>query len=374
MATDYYGALGVSPEATADEIKAAFRSLAREHHPDATGGDAASEHRYKEISEAYAVLSDPQKRQQYDAARMGMGSWSSPWGSPFASTIEDIFETFFGGGGRTQTRERTRGRHGQSIEVELDLELEEVVSGTKRTLRFERYEPCDRCAGQGAEPGTEPERCGACEGTGQVQQTRRTVLGNLVTAFPCAACRGSGWVTPNPCKGCGGDGRVARDVEVELDVPGGIDDGDRMRLNGEGEAGTGGGGRGDLYVRFRVAPDERFERLGDDLLSWTEVPMTIAALGGEVVVTTLDGEEKVAIPAGTQSMDVFKLKGLGVTRRRGRGRGDLILRAHVVTPTKVGKKEKELLRELARVRGEDTRAGGFASGLRRVLGLRDEKR
>jgi molecular chaperone DnaJ len=162
---------------------------------------------------------------------------------------------------------------------------------------------------------------------------------------------------------------VAKGVDVEIDVPGGVDDGDRMRLDGQGEAGAAGGRRGDLYVRFRVLPDDRFERMGDDLLSWVEIPMTIAALGGEVIVDTLDGEERIDVPAGTQSMAVFKLKGLGVARRRGRGRGDLIVRAHVVVPTKLGKKEKELLRELATERGEDPKSGGFAGGLRRALGL-----
>jgi molecular chaperone DnaJ len=371
MARDYYEALGVSAEASADEIKAAFRTLAREHHPDATGGDQESEHRYKEISEAYAVLSDPAKRQQYDNARMGVGSWSSPWGSPFANTIEDIFETFFGGGGRTQTRERTRARQGESIEVELAMTLEEVVFGAKKTLSFERYEPCEHCEGQGAEPGTQAERCETCQGMGQVQQTRRTVLGNLVTAHPCRPCRATGWVVATPCVECAGEGRVAKDVDVEIDVPGGVDDGDRMRLDGQGEAGAAGGGRGDLYVRFRVLPDDRFERMGDDLLSWVEIPMTVAALGGDVSVATLDGDEKIDVPAGTQSTAVFRLKGLGAARRSGRGRGDLIVRAHVVVPTKLSKKQKELMRSLAAQRGEDPKSGGVVSTLRRALGLRD---
>ncbi len=374
MPGDYYEALGVPPEASAEDIKSAFRSLAREHHPDATGGDSDSEQRYKEISEAYAVLSDPAKREQYDMARQGFGSWSSPWGSPFASTIEDIFETFFGGGGqgrRTRTRERTRAQQGESMETLIELSLEEVVFGTTRTITFDRYAACERCEGKGAEPGTEAERCTTCEGMGQVQQTRRTVLGNMVTAHPCVACRGTGWVVPTPCEECRGDGRKVAQANVEVQVPGGIDDGDRMRIDGEGSAGLAGGPSGDLYVRFDIATDDRFERLGDDLISWVEIPVTIAALGGEVGVTTLDGDETIDVPAGTQSMEVFRLRGLGVTRRRGRGRGDLIVRAHVVTPTDLSKKEKDLLRELAKERGEDPKAGGIVSGLRRALGLRD---
>ncbi|MEX2394758.1 MAG: molecular chaperone DnaJ [Actinomycetota bacterium] len=367
---DYYEALGVSAEASADEIKAAFRALAREHHPDATGGDAESEQRYKEISEAYAVLSDPAKRQQYDNARMGIGSWSSPWGSPFASTIEDIFETFFGGGGGggARTRQRSRSQPGQSIEMLVDLTLEEVVFGAKRTLSFERLEACEHCHGQGAEPGTEPQRCERCQGMGQVQETRRTVLGSLVTAYPCRACQATGWVVSDPCKECRGDGRVPDEVSLDVEIPAGLDDGDRMRLDAEGEAGTAGGRRGDLYLRFRVIGDERFERLGDDLQTWAEIPMTIAALGGEVVIPTLDGNHTLEVHAGTQSIEVFRLKGLGVARRNGRGRGELLVRAHVVTPTKISKKEKELLRELAKARGEDTKEAR-PSVIRRVLGL-----
>jgi molecular chaperone DnaJ len=369
MAGDYYEVLGVSADASPDEIKTAFRALAREHHPDATGGDAASEHRYKEISEAYAVLSDPAKRQQYDNARLGVGSWSSPWGSPFATTIEDIFETFFGGAAATRTRQRTRARQGESFEMLVELSLDEVVFGTTRTLTFERFESCETCEGKGTEAGTEAERCERCQGTGQLQQTRRSILGSLVTAYPCSECDATGWVVKHPCKDCRGSGRVPKEVEVPLEVPAGIDEGDRMRLDGEGEAGSAGGPRGDLYVRFAVGGDERFERLGDDLLTWAEVPMTVAALGGSVTIDTLDGEETLEIPAGTQSTAMFRLRDRGVARRRGRGRGDLVVRAHVVTPSKLSKKEKELLRQLAAERGEDLKEGGVRSTLRRAFGL-----
>ena len=368
MPNDYYGVLGVTADASADEIKGAFRRLAREHHPDATGGDSASELRYKEISEAYAVLADPQKRREYDAARLGVGTWSSPWGSPFASTIEDIFETFFGGGiGRTATRQQTRARRGESIEIELEVTLDQVVFGGDRSIRFERFEPCERCSGEGTEPGTHPQACDRCDGTGQVQETRRTILGSLVTAFPCRACSGTGWVVPTPCSTCRGAGRLGQDVEIPVSVPPGIDDGDRLRLDGEGEAGAAGGGRGDLFVRFRVEPDERFERAGDDLYAWAEIPLTTAALGGKVNIATLDGDEELDVPSGTQAGSVFRLRGLGVPKRSGRGRGQLVVRTHVVTPSKLGRKEKQLLEELAVLRGEDRKAG-VTSVLRRVLG------
>ncbi len=369
MAGDYYDVLGVDVEASADDIKLAFRTLAREHHPDATGGNAESEHRYKEISEAYAVLSDPQKRREYDAARLGVGTWSSPWGSPFASTIEDIFETFFGGGiGRTRVQQPTRSRQGESVEIELELSLEEVVFGAERTVRFQRYEPCERCSGEGTEPGTHPQRCDRCEGTGQVQESRRTIIGSFITAYPCRACGGSGWVIPNPCTTCRGAGRLAKEVEVPVQVPGGVDDGDRLRVSGAGEAGAAGGGRGDLFVRFRVTPDERFERAGDDLYAWAEIPLTTAALGGKVTVTTLDGDETLDVSSGTQSGEIFRLKGLGVPKRSGRGRGQLVIRAHVVTPDRLDRKQKEILKELAGHRGEDGKRGPVTSVLRRVLG------
>jgi molecular chaperone DnaJ len=250
--------------------------------------------------------------------------------------------------------------------VELDVTLEEVVFGGERTLRFERFEPCGRCSGEGTEPGTHAELCGECSGTGQVQQARRTVLGSLITSHPCRRCRGTGWIVPNPCAECRGSGRVSRDVEVAVAVPPGIDDGDRMRVSGEGESGSAGGGRGDLFVRFRVVPHERFERVGDDLFAWVEIPLTTAALGGTVVVPTLDGPEEVDVPAGTQSGEVFRLRGRGVTKRSGRGRGQLVLRAHVVTPERLGRREKRLLKELAELRGEGS--GRAEARVRRALG------
>lgn len=368
MARDYYDVLGLDAEASGEDIKRAFRQLAREHHPDATGGDAASEQRYKEISEAYAVLSDPQKRREYDAARLGGGTWSSPWGSPFASTIEDIFDTFFGGSvGRGRVQQQTRARQGESIEIEMELALEEVVFGAERSLRFERSEPCDRCSGEGAEPGTHPERCGACNGTGQVQSSRRTVLGSFITAHPCRTCSATGWIVPDPCRTCRGAGRLVKEIDVPVNVPGGLADGDRMRLSGEGEAGIAGGGRGDLYVRFRVADDDRFERAGDDLYAWAEIPLTTAALGGTVSIETLDGPETIDVGAGTQSGELFRLKGLGVPKRSGRGRGQLVVRAHVVTPDRLDRTQRKLLKELAAKRGEDGSDAPVSSPLRRVL-------
>lgn len=364
MANDYYALLGVEPDASQEEIKRAFRRLARELHPDATGGDADSERRYKEISEAYSVLSDPRKRREYDASRMGVGA-----GSPFSSTIEDLFDSFFGGAGVRQ-RGGTRARRGESIEVAVELDLPEAVFGAERTLRFERHEPCSACEGSGCAPGSHPERCGQCGGSGQVQQTRRTVLGSLVTAYPCVACAQSGWVVPNPCDECGGVGRGVEDIEIPIEIPAGVEDGDRLRLAGEGEAGAAGGGRGDLYVRFVVRPHERFVRAGDELVTWAEIPMTTAALGGEVQFESLDGEELLRVPSGTQSGATFRISGRGAPRRLRGERGDLLVRAHVLTPTDLDGEQEELLRRLAELRGEHTAEGrGFIRTLRRVLGM-----
>lgn len=364
MAADYYEILGVSPEAPAEEIKRAFRRLAREHHPDATGGDRDAERRYKEVSEAYSVLSDPQRRREYDAARMGMGGFSSPFGT----TIEDLFGTFFGGRPRGGGRQQGRARRGEPVEVVLELDFRETVFGTRRTVRFDRMEPCGTCDATGCAPGTKPRRCGQCDGTGQVQQVRRSMLGSLVTAYPCAACGETGWVVTDPCPDCGGSGRSGREMEVEIEVPPGVETGDRLRIRGEGEAGSAGGGRGDLYVRFIVQPDERFARSGDDLVTWAEIPVTTAALGGEVTFESLDGPERIDVPRETQSADTFRIRARGMVRRTARGRGDLIVRIHVATPTALDAEQEELLRRLADLRDEAAgENGGIMGRLRRAL-------
>lgn len=365
MPTDFYEVLGIAPEASQDEIRKAFRSLARKYHPDATGGDAQAAERYKRISEAYAVLSDPGKRREYDASRLG-GVFS-----PFASTIEDIFESFFGSGTR-RPRQRTRSRSGESIEVEMELDLRDAIFGTKRTARFRRYEPCERCTGVGAEPGSQVVTCTRCNGTGQVQEVRRSVFGNLVTSYPCVACQETGQVVAQPCGECAGQGRVPEDAEITFEVPPGIENGDRVRLSGEGEAGVSGGGPGDLYVRFHVREDDRFVRSGNDLVTWAEVPMTTASLGGDMRFESFDGGERITIPKGTQSGDLFRVRGHGAPRRQGRGRGDLLVRVHVLTPANLDGEQERLLRQLADQRGETGDGGdGIIGRLRRALGIED---
>jgi molecular chaperone DnaJ len=367
MAADHYATLGVAADASQEEIKRAFRQLARTYHPDANDGDPEAERRYKEISEAYSVLSDPGRRRQYDGARLGGGDWS-----PFATTIEDIFDSFFGGGRGTTAGPRTRAQPGESLETDVELRLEEAVFGTERTLRVRRHEPCAACDATGCAAGSHPVRCQACAGSGQVQQARRTILGSMVTAFPCRQCGQTGWVVPTPCRDCTGTGRVVHDVEVPIEFPAGIDRGDGLRLRGEGSVGIAGGGRGDLYVRIDVLSDERFERNGDDLITWAEIPLVTAALGGEVRFESLDGEEVLDVPRGTQSGATFTIRGRGAGRRSGRGRGELVVHAHVATPTGLDGEQEELLRRLADMRGETADGGkGFIRTLRRVFGAED---
>ena len=362
MAVDHYEVLGVSPDASETEIKRAFRELARRYHPDATGGDTEASELYKRISEAYSVLSDPRRRREYDASRAGFGT--------FGTTVEDIFETFFGGRGAGPPRERTRAARGESIEIDLEVDLREAVFGSERTVTLQRHAACASCEGSGCAPGTYPERCPDCQGTGEVQQVRRTALGSLVTAFPCRGCGQSGWVVPNPCDACRGTGRTVTEVELPMSVPPGVESGDRLRLRGQGSAGVASGPEGDLYVRFIVTPDDRFERNGDELETWVEIPMTTAALGGDVTFDSLDGEEQLSIPSGTQSGSVFRIRGRGAARRDGRGRGNLTVRVHVATPTGMDDRQADLLRELSELRGEQVGEGaGVLGRLKRALGF-----
>lgn len=370
MSADYYEILGVERDASQDDIKRAFRSLARKYHPDATGNEPEAAERYKQISEAYSVLSDPSRRRDYDLQRTSIFGG----GSPFSSTIEDIFDSFFSGvtGTRRQPRERSRVRRGDAVEIETDLELREAVFGVSRTVTFRRFESCQECGGNGCEPGSQPVRCNRCNGSGQVEEIRRSVFGNVVTAYPCAACAQTGQVILTPCKACGGLGRVPGEAHVDVDIPGGVETGDRLRVSGHGEAGYAGGPPGDLYVRFVVLPDERFRRAGDDLETWVEVPMTTAALGGDVVFESLDGTERLTMPKGTQSGELFRVRSRGAPRRSGRGRGDLHVRVHVLTPTDLDGEQERLVKRLAELRDERGEGGGILGRLRRALGFDEE--
>ena len=342
---DLYEVLGVPREASDDDIRRAYRRLARELHPDVNGDPEAGE-RFKRITAAYEVLSDPAKRRQYDT----FGSGAIPDLFPFG----DIFDVFFGQGfGRRSSRSRpTRTRRGGDIYAAVSLTLEEAAFGTTREVPIESLETCSRCGASGCEPGTYPTRCSRCGGTGEIQDVQRSIFGTIMTAHPCETCEGTGEQIANPCTECGGDGRVSRRQTVTVDVPAGVSHGLELRISAAGDSGRAGGTTGDLYLGVSVEPHTVYERRGSDLHAVLEVPMTQAALGAELEVTTLDGVERVRIPPGTRSGSVIRLRGKGVPHLGRRGRGDLLLAVDVATPEDLGRAERSLLEQLAELRGE----------------------
>ncbi|HWC15001.1 MAG TPA: molecular chaperone DnaJ [Actinomycetota bacterium] len=347
---DHYATLGVGRDASTEEIKRAYRKLARELHPDARPGDVAAEDRFKEVSRAYEVLSDPHKRQRYDTfgdERAGAANFSDFGG------ISDLFNTFFGGdfGGAAPRRGPARGA---DILAEVELTLEEAAEGAEREVDVTTLVECPDCNGSGAAPGTFPVSCSECGGTGEVREVRRTMLGNMITATTCARCRGAGQEIVDRCKNCSGNGRVQVTDTLEVQIPPGVDDGAQLRVTGRGEAGFRGGRAGDLYVAIRIAPHEVFQRAGADLACEVPVPMTVAALGGTVDIPTLEGPEPVEIEPGTQAGEVIRLRGRGMPRLQRRGRGELVALLRVVTPTDLTEEQEDLLRRFASLRNEET--------------------
>ena len=357
---DYYELLGVPRTASADEIKKAYRQRARELHPDANPDDAASADRFKEVSTAYAVLSDDDQRARYDrygdAGVRGNGSGGQSAEDLFGGGLGDIFETFFGGGGGSPFGARQRGPagppRGQDMEVVVDIAFEQAVFGEQIDVSLKLPVACTDCDGTGAGNGTKPVTCSECNGAGQVQRVRQSLLGQMVTASPCGRCGGMGQVITSPCETCRGQGRVTVDKTYQVDVPAGVDSGSTLRLTGRGAAGPRGGKAGDLYVHLRVAPHERYIRDDHDLV--TDVPISIAqaALGTSLELETLDGVEQLVVPAGTQPGREFVLRQRGVPHLRGRGRGDLRARVRVEVPLKLSDRELDLLTEYAEGRGE----------------------
>jgi len=380
VARDYYGILGVRKDATADEIKRAYRKKARELHPD-VNPDPEAQHRFKDVSAAYEVLSDPKKRQVVDLGGdpLASGGAGPGMGDPFAGFgLGDIMDAFFGGGA-TSRGPRSRVQPGADALIRLDLTLEECASGTHRELTVDTAVLCGRCDGSGSAPGTSTATCETCGGRGEIQTVQRSFLGQVVSTRPCPTCRGFGEVIVQPCQQCGGDGRIRARRTVSVNIPAGVADGMRIRLAGHGEVGAGGGPAGDLYVEVEELPHDAFRRDGADLHCIVRVPMTAAALGAVLPLATLDGTEELRIEPGTQSGAVLRLPGGGMPRLRstGRtdGRGDLYVHLDVQTPTKLDARQIELLHELAALRGEEQpelaangRAGGLFSRLRDSLG------
>jgi len=370
--SDYYQLLGVDREAGSEEIKRAYRRLARQYHPDVNGNDPEAAERFKEISKAYSVLSDPEKRQRYDAyGEAGIDGFAGPAGDPFAgfgASFDDLLGAFFGGGDpfASRPRSRSRARRGESIGMRLRLPFTEAVFGVSKDVRVRAAAACGRCGGSGAKQGTEPTVCSRCNGSGQQRTVRQSLLGQLVTATTCPVCAGSGQEVRSPCPECRGQGLLMQDTTLTIDIPPGLEDRNQIRYPGRGHAGQYGGPPGDLIVELAVDPHPVFERRGDDLVCRVQVPMTVAALGGAVELETLDGPETVAIDPGTQGGTVKRLRKLGVPHPEGRGRGDLLVELAVQTPTHLGEQQRVLLRQLAQLRGEevDPQAGGLFARLK----------
>ncbi|PRW64131.1 molecular chaperone DnaJ [Actinopolyspora mortivallis] len=365
MAKDYYGILGVSKDATQDQIKRAYRKLARELHPDVNKEEGAQE-RFREVSTAYEVLSDPKKRQVVDLGgdpmdNGGGAAGARAGGDPFAGFggLGDIMDAFFGGGagGAAGRGPRSRVQQGSDALLRLELTLEECARGVNRDVTVDTAVVCDACQGGGSSAGTAPSTCDTCDGRGEIQSVQRSFLGQVMTSRPCPVCRGFGEVITDPCQQCGGDGRVRSRRTITVKIPAGVGDGMRVRLAGEGEVGPGGGPAGDLFVEVEEQPHERFVRDGADLHCTVQVPMTAAALGTVVTIETLEGEEELTVEPGTQPGTEYVLDGQGLPKLRSNGRvsghGDLHVHLDVVVPTKLDEHQADLLRQLASSRGEE---------------------
>jgi len=367
---DYYEILGVSRTAADQEIKSAYRRLAMRHHPDKNPNDAMAEEKFKEAAEAYAVLSDVEQRRRYDRfghAGVSSGAGAS-WGAPGFGGIEDILGDLFGfgdvfGGARTSSR-RSAAQRGADLRYDLEITLEEAAGGMTAQLRIPRLEACEKCKATGAAPGTQPESCQTCGGMGQVRYQQ----GFFSVARTCHVCRGAGRVIGTPCADCKGAGRIEREKSMEVKIPAGVETGSRLRVQGEGESGTSGGPAGDLYVVIHVAEHERFERQGSNLYASVPVTFAQAALGAEVPVETLDSQQTLKIPMGTQTGTVFRLKGQGMPVLGGRGRGDLFMSVTVITPTSLTREQRRLLEQLAQVENKDLEDKGLVDKVRDIYG------
>jgi len=373
---DYYEVLGVSRDASDEEIKKAYRKLAKKYHPDINPGDKEAEAKFKEVNEAYEVLSDPQKRARYDQFGhagtdpngFGAGGFGG-FGDFDMGGFSDIFETFFGGfGGSTR---RNGPQKGRDIRHSISIAFEEAAFGVEKEINVMKMENCTHCGGSGAKPGTSPVMCSKCKGTGQVQYTQRTAFGQFVNVRTCDACNGEGKVITNPCNVCHGRGTVRKSKKLKVKIPAGIDDGQTISLRGEGEPGKRGGPPGDLFITVNVRPHPLFQRQGMDIIC--EVPITFAqaALGAELEVPTLDGKVKYTIPEGTQSATVFRLKGKGIPNIRGYGRGDQYVKVIVEVPKNLNERQKELLRQFAELDNGATyeQRKGFFEKMKSALGL-----
>ena len=367
---DYYEVLGVGKSASMDEIKSAFRSLARKYHPD-VNKEPDAEERFKEINEAFMVLSDQEKRSVYD--RFGHEGLRSAGGMPDWNTIDpfEIFEQFFGGfGGFSSRQRRNSPRRGEDLYYSINLDFDETASGIDREITITRDEVCERCSGSGAEPGTSPETCKTCKGRGEVRQVRQTFLGSMVQVGTCPECRGAGRVISQKCSSCSGRGYEQKSLKKTIPVPAGVDNGTQIRLSGEGQPGTNGGPCGNLYIEINVKPHKFFRRRKDDVLLDLNINIAQATLGAEVKVPTLNGDEKLIIPAGTQPGKVFKLRNQGIPHLHRGGRGDQLVIVNVGIPSRLTSSQRQLFEQLADTLGSEVlpQERSFLDILKDVLG------
>jgi len=356
---DYYEVLGLQKGASEDEIKKAYRKLAKQYHPDVNPGDKQAEERFKEVNEAYEVLSDPQKRQRYDAYGhagvdpnfgAGQGGWSGGFGGFDDFDLGSIFESFFGGG--TTTSRRNAPTRGESVRASVILSFEEAAFGCEKEISVNRIENCPECDGSGAEKGTSADTCSTCHGTGQVRTSRRTPLGMVSTTAVCSDCHGSGKIIKNPCHTCHGAGTVHKHRNIKIKIPAGIDEGQTISLRNEGNAGRNGGPAGDLLVTISVRPHPIFTRDGTTVICEMPITFVQAVLGAELEVPTLDGKVKYTMPEGTQSGSTFRLKGKGIPRINSNVRGDQYVKVYVEIPKNLTEKQKDILRQFGEAVGE----------------------
>lgn len=358
MAKDYYDILGIDKNASDEDIKKAFRKLAIQYHPDKNQGNKEAEERFKEINEAYQVLSDPDKRAKYD--RFGTTDFNGQGGfggfdfGDFQDMggFGDIFDTIFGGGFSGSNR-RNGPQRGNDLEYNLNLTFEEAAFGVTKNIDINRHENCSKCSGTGAKPGTSPINCDKCGGSGRIRVQRNTAFGNFISEVTCDKCGGKGTIIKEACSECHGSGRLRKKRKITINVPAGVDTGNTIPLRGQGEPGLRGGENGDLYINIKVLPHKIFKRDGFDVICEIPISFPQAALGAEIDVPTLDGIIKYTIPEGTQGGSVFKVKGKGIPRIRGYGRGDEIIKVIVEVPKKLNERQKELLKEYAEACGEE---------------------
>ncbi len=363
---DYYEVLGVSKGASDDEIKKAYRKLAKKYHPDMNPGDKEAEAKFKEVNEAYSILSDSEKRARYDQfghagvdPNYGAGGPGGGFGGFDMGDIDlgDIFGSFFGGGfggfGGSSSGRRNGPQKGESLRASLTISFEEAAFGCEKEINLNRTEECEACHGSGAEPGTTAETCPDCRGTGVVRVQQRTGGFAFSSTAPCSRCRGTGKIIHTPCKACGGSGSVKKSKRVTVSIPAGIDDGQAISLRGQGNAGKNGGPAGDLIVAVHVKPHPQFHRDGTTVLYEQPVTFYQAVMGAELEIPTIDGKVKYNLPAGTQTGTTFRLRGKGIPELRGRGRGDQYVTVRVQVPTSLNGEQKEALRAFAEAMGED---------------------